>query len=147
VGALSGGRDVLQPLSGLRGAAAAPAFPPVAFTRVSSSVELDRALAAAGGRPVMLDFYADWCVSCKEMERYTFTDARVQERLANVVKLQADVTSNAPEHRALLQRFRLFGPPGIIFFDREGREVTSHRVIGFQSADRFAAVLDQALGR
>ena len=147
VGALSGSRDVLQPLSGLRGVLATPASPPVAFTRINSSVELDRTLAAAGGRPVMLDFYADWCVSCKEMERYTFSDAKVQQRLADVVKLQADVTSNAPEHRALLQRFRLFGPPGIIFFDREGREVPGLRVIGFQNAERFAAVLDQALGR
>jgi len=147
VGALSGSRDVLQPLNGLRGALSTPASPPVAFTRINSSVELDRTLAAAGGRPVMLDFYADWCVSCKEMERYTFADAKVQQRLADVVKLQADVTSNAPEHRALLQRFRLFGPPGIIFFDREGREVPGLRVIGFQSAERFAAVLDQALGR
>ena len=147
VGALSGSRDVLQPLSGLRGALATSASPPGAFTRINSTVELDRTLATAGGRPVMLDFYADWCVSCKEMERYTFADAKVQQRLADMVKLQADVTSNAPEHRALLQRFRLFGPPGIIFFDREGREVPGLRVIGFQNAERFAAVLDQALGR
>jgi thiol:disulfide interchange protein DsbD len=145
VGALSGGRDILQPLSGLRGGASAVAEAPLAFTRVASAAELDRAVASARGRPVMLDFYADWCVSCKEMERYTFTDSRVQQRLSDVIKLQADVTANAPEHQALLQRFRLFGPPGIIFFDREGREMSGARVIGFQPAEQFAGVLDRVL--
>ena len=119
---------------------------PVAFKRV----ELGRASSTApsrrrAGRPVMLDFYADWCVSCKEMERYTFSDPQVRERLAEVVKLQADVTANAAEHQALLKRFRLFGPPGIVFFDREGREIEGLRVIGFQPAERFANVLDQVL--
>lgn len=147
VGALSGGRDVLQPLSGLRGSAAGAAVPgaPVAFQRVANNAELDAAIAAAAGKTVMLDFYADWCVSCKEMERYTFTDPAVQSRLAGMVKIQADVTAGTPEHRALLQRFRLFGPPGIVFFDPAGREIRGLRVIGFQAADRFAAVLDQAL--
>jgi thioredoxin:protein disulfide reductase len=148
VGALSGSRDVLQPLSGITGSAtpvASSASP--AFVRVGSPAELDRAIASAAGTPVMLDFFADWCVSCKEMERYTFSDARVQQRLAEVVKIQADVTANAPGHQALLQRFRLFGPPGIIFFDREGREIRDLRVIGFQPAARFAGVLDQVLGR
>src|SRR5690606_2206155 len=92
VGALSGGRDVLQPLSGLRGVAAdAPAGPGVAFQRVASNAELDAAIAAAHGKTVLFDFYADWCVSCKEMERYTFSDAQVQSRLAGMVKIQADV--------------------------------------------------------
>jgi thiol:disulfide interchange protein DsbD len=95
----------------------------------------------------MLDFFAEWCVSCKEMERYTFSDAKVRQRLAEVVKIQADVTANTPEHQALLQRFRLFGPPGIIFFDRQGREMPDLRVIGFQRAARFSGVLDQVLGR
>jgi len=93
----------------------------------------------------MLDFYADWCVSCKEMERYTFSDPQVSARMSNVVKIQADVTANAPEHQQLLKRFRLFGPPGIVFFDPEGREIQGLRVIGFQPADRFAKVLDQVL--
>ena len=147
VGALSGGRDVLQPLSGLRGAAGGSGAPsgPVSFQRVSSIAELDVAVRAATGKTVMLDFYADWCVTCKEMERYTFTDPAVQSRLGNMVKIQADVTAGTPEHRALLQRFRLFGPPGIVFFDPAGREIEGLRVIGFQAADRFAAVLDQAL--
>ncbi|MBI2295323.1 MAG: protein-disulfide reductase DsbD [Betaproteobacteria bacterium] len=144
IGALSGSRDVLQPLSGLRlgGGGEAAATP---FQRVSNLAELEARIQAAAGRPVMLDFYADWCVSCKEMERYTFSDARVQGRLREMVLLQADVTANNAEHAALLKRFRLFGPPGIIFFDRAGREIQGLRVIGFQPADRFAAALDQAL--
>jgi thiol:disulfide interchange protein DsbD len=146
VGALSGGRDVLQPLSGLRGAStSAPTGPGVAFQRVANNAELDAAIAAAGGKTLMLDFYADWCVSCKEMERYTFTDPAVQSRLAGMVKIQADVTANTAQHKELLKRFRLFGPPGIVFFDPAGREIQGLRVIGFQSAGKFAAVLDQAL--
>ena len=145
VGALSGGRDVLQPLSGLRGGATAGQEAPLAFQRIASTADLDRVVASAGGKPVMLDFYADWCVSCKEMERYTFTDSRVQQRLADMVKVQADVTESSPEHKALLQRFQLFGPPGIIFFDRDGRELTTERVIGFQTAEKFAAVLDRVV--
>ena len=147
VGALSGGRDVLQPLSGLRGAAAGESMGPgVAFQRVGNVAELDAAIAAAKGKVVMLDFYADWCVSCKEMERYTFTDPAVQSRLAGMVKVQADVTSGNADHQALLKRFRLFGPPGIVFFDPAGREIQGLRVIGFMSADKFTTVLDQALG-
>jgi len=143
IGARSGGRDVLQPLSGLRVGASEAAVP--SFQRVSSISDLDGRLQAAAGRPVMLDFYADWCVSCKEMERYTFSDAGVQARMRQMLLLQADVTAGTPEHLALLKRFRLFGPPGIIFFDRAGREIEGLRVIGFQPAKEFAAVLDRAL--
>ena len=145
IGALSGGRDLLQPLSGLRSGQATPGAAPVAFQRVSDTRELDRAIGAAAGQPIMLDFYADWCVSCKEMERFTFTDIRVHSRLQQLVKLQADVTANTAEHAALLRRFQLFGPPGIIFFDRDGREIRELRVIGFQNADRFAGVLERVL--
>jgi thiol:disulfide interchange protein DsbD len=145
IGAFAGGRDVLQPLSGLWPGQPAPAAP-VAFKRVNNLAELEQEVRNASGKTVMLDFYADWCVSCKEMERFTFTDAQVQARLANMVKLQVDVTANTPDHAALLKRFRLFGPPGIVFFDREGREIPGLRVIGFQAAAKFAAVLDQALG-
>ncbi|HEY5931042.1 MAG TPA: thioredoxin family protein, partial [Burkholderiales bacterium] len=141
VGALSGGRDVLRPLSGLRvdGGDEAATHPP--FIRVASVDELDAALASAE-RPVMLDFYADWCVSCKEMERFTFSDERVRQKLAGMLLLQADVTANNGNDKALLARFGLFGPPGIIFFDRRGIELKETRVIGFQSADKFATVLD-----
>ncbi len=149
VGAFSGGRDVLQPLAGLRsaagGVAGGTASHETPFQRVSSVADLDARVRAAAGKPVLLDFYADWCVSCKEMERFTFSDERVKNRFDGMVLLQADVTANNADHAALLKRFRLFGPPGIIFFDREGREIKGLRVVGFQPADRFVAVLDQAI--
>jgi thiol:disulfide interchange protein DsbD len=145
-GAFSGGRDILQPLSGLRATAAeGGGAVETPFQRINSLSELDERIVAAAGRTVMLDFYADWCVSCKEMERFTFSDERVKARLRDVVLLQADVTANNAEHAALLKRFRLFGPPGIIFFDGDGREIQGLRVIGFQPAERFVTVLDQAL--
>jgi thiol:disulfide interchange protein DsbD len=140
VGALAGARDPLQPLSVLRGGEAASATSPLPFTRIGSLADLDRRLRDAG-RPVMLDFYADWCVSCKEMERSTFADSRVRQTLVDWVVLQADVTANSPDDKALLARFKLFGPPGIIFFDSHGREVDGLRVIGFQKADEFLQTL------
>jgi thiol:disulfide interchange protein DsbD len=115
----------------------------VHFQRVRDVGELDAALSNAG-RPVMLDFYADWCVSCKEMERYTFSDPRVTARLGQVLLLQVDVTRNSPEDKELLKRFNLFGPPGIVFFDSKGLEVPDRRVIGYQSAERFLDSLTQA---
>jgi thiol:disulfide interchange protein DsbD len=145
VGAFSGSRDLLQPLSGLRATAAGGGPAGTPFVRIGNAAELDARLREAAGRPVMLDFYADWCVSCKEMERYTFSDERVRARFRDMVLLQADVTANNADHAALLKRFRLFGPPGIVFFDRQGREIQGLRVIGFLSADRFLAVLDRAL--
>ena len=85
----------------------------------------------------MLDFYADWCVSCKEMENFTFSDARVRAKMDGMLLLQADVTANSEQDKLLLKRFALFGPPGIIFFDPQGREIKGLRVIGYQDADRF----------
>ena len=144
IGALAGSRDPLQPLAGLRASASGGAAgSPVRFERVASIAELDERLASAG-RPALLDFYADWCVSCKEMERYTFSDPQVRSRLAEMLLLQADVTVDSPEHRALLKRYRLFGPPGIIFFDKSGREIEGLRVIGYQNAERFLATLSKA---
>ena len=93
----------------------------------------------------MLDFYADWCVSCKQMERDTFTDARVQTALANTVWLQADVTGNDADDKALMQRFGILGPPSIVFYDREGRELKQYRTVGFVPPDDFAAMLELAL--
>jgi thiol:disulfide interchange protein DsbD len=129
-------------LSGwLPGSSAAP--PSVQFVRIDDLDQLARQLRiAAQDKPVMLDFYADWCVSCKEMERYTFTDTAVRERLDRLLLLQVDVTANTPAHRELLKRFRLFGPPGIIFFAPGGRELSGLRVIGYQPAEKFARVLD-----
>jgi thiol:disulfide interchange protein DsbD len=113
------------------------------FVRIQSAAELEQKLQAPG-KPVMLDFYADWCVSCKEMEALTFSDARVRPRLSGMLLLQVDVTANSAEHKALLKRFQLFGPPGIIFFDAQGREVQGLRVIGYQNAERFLKTLELA---
>jgi thiol:disulfide interchange protein DsbD len=142
-GAASGGTDPLQPLAHLtrradNGAAAAPMF-----TRLRNVADLDAALRAAG-RPVMLDFYADWCVSCKEMERFTFSDPAVQQKLRGALLLKADVTANNADDRELLKRFGLFGPPGTIFFDPTGREIAAARIVGFQDAPQFLKTLQSA---
>jgi thioredoxin:protein disulfide reductase len=113
------------------------------FRQVKTVAELDSILQQSTGKVVMLDFYADWCVACKEMELFTFSDSRVQLALKNVVLLQADVTKNTEEDAALLKRFNLFGPPGIIFFDANGEELKSLQVIGFQNADKFLTTLNQ----
>ncbi|KWA15774.1 protein-disulfide reductase DsbD [Burkholderia territorii] len=151
VGLAAGSNDPVKPLAVLAArtvasgdasaasAASTQAGPP--FASVRSSGELD-ALLKTSSRPVMLDFYADWCVSCKEMEHLTFTDSRVQARLAQLHLVRADVTANNPDDQALLKRFNLFGPPGIIFFDRNGNEIG--RVVGYQAADTFLRSLDRA---
>ena len=144
VGARAGSRDPLQPLAVLR-SAAAPAADHVRFERVATVAELEQRIASAK-QPVMLDFYADWCVSCKEMERFTFNEAQVKSRLRNMLLLQADVTANSDHDKALLAKFNLFGPPGIVFFDKSGREIDGLRVVGFQNAGEFLPVLDRALG-
>jgi thiol:disulfide interchange protein DsbD len=113
------------------------------FVRVQSIADLEQKLKSPG-KPVMLDFYADWCVSCKEMEALTFSDARIKPKMQGMLLLQADVTANTAEHKALLKRFHLFGPPGIIFFDAQGRELKGLRVIGYQNADRFLKTLELA---
>ena len=145
IGGLSGGRDLFQPLSGLGIRAGGEKIDQTAFVRVASLAELDRALASAG-RPVMLDFYADWCVSCKEMERLTFRNEIVKSNFAKMLLLQADVTGNSADDAALLKRFGLFGPPGIIFFDRHGGEIEEARVIGYRPAERFIPVLAEVNG-
>jgi len=146
VGLAAGSRDPLQPLKGVvaanaaaGGGAEAPALP---FVRVKSVADLEARVKAAG-KPVMLDFYADWCVSCKEMERFTFADPKVRAKLAGFTLLQADVTANSEDDKALLQRFKLFGPPGIIFFDAAGQEIAGLRVVGFQEATPFLQVLQR----
>jgi thiol:disulfide interchange protein DsbD len=146
IGALAGSRDPLQPLAILRAQAAssAPAAAETKFQRVASVEELDQILKTAT-RPVMLDFYADWCISCKEMERFTFADPAVARRLEGFQLIQADVTANSDADKALLKRFKLFGPPGIIFFDADGAERKNLRVVGFQNAETFGKVLEAAL--
>ncbi|MGU7774070.1 protein-disulfide reductase DsbD [Burkholderia sp. MR1-5-21] len=152
VGLAAGSTDPVKPLavlaarttaavSGAPAAGASAAQDGPAFASVGSNTELD-ALLKTSGRPVMLDFYADWCVSCKEMEHLTFTDSRVQARLAQLHLVRADVTANNAADQALLKRFNLFGPPGIIFFDRNGNEIG--RVVGYQAAETFLRSLDRA---
>ena len=143
IGAVTGAKSPLQPLAGLQANAAQTVSSHLAFERVRSTDELDSRLNAAKGKMVMLDFYADWCVACKELELFTFSDPRVQAALKDAVLLQADVTKNSEEDSALLKRFSLFGPPGIIFFDASGQEIQGMRVIGFQNADKFLTTLSQ----
>ena len=137
-GLAAGGTDPLAPF------AKAEAHREIEFQRVRSIDELDAILSRSPGKTVMLDFYAEWCVSCKEMERFTFSDPRVQSRFDQMLLLQADVTANNPADQALLKRFGLFGPPGIIFFGAKGRELGGTRVIGYENADSFLASLRKA---
>lgn len=144
IGALSGARDILRPLGGIGGSAQAEAPATLQFARVKNLADLDARVAQAGGKAVMLDFYADWCVSCKEMERNTFSDAKVQAQLKNTLLLQADVTANSEDDKALLERYQLFGPPAILFFDRQGKELADSRVTGYQDAAQFLQSLRNA---
>lgn len=140
VGVASGGRDAFAPLAHLSGA---PQNHGLVFTRIKSVDQLDAALVANAGKTVMLDFYADWCVSCKEMEKLTFVDPKVQQKLAETVLLQVDVTANDAQDKAMLKRFGLFGPPGIILFDGQGKEIEDSRVIGYQNAEKFLGSLQR----
>ena len=135
IGLASGGRDPLAPLAHL--GASSPQAQGMHFTRVKTIAQLDAALAQTGGKTALLDFYADWCVSCKEMEKLTFVDPAVKARLADSVLLQVDVTANDADDKAMLKRFNLFGPPGIILFDGRGQEIADSRVIGYQNAQKF----------
>jgi thiol:disulfide interchange protein DsbD len=152
VGLAGGGHSMTQPLAPYTGGpvlGGAQGSNPVAqvksrFVKVGSVQELDTLLATTD-KPVMLDFYADWCVSCIEMEKFTFSDSTVASQMQNLLLVQADVTQNTADDRALLKRFNLFGPPGIIFFDASGKELSSPRVIGFMKAADFSAQLKRVL--
>jgi len=148
VGAASGAKSPWQPLSGLASKTTIPSGASLNFKRIHSISELEAHLKNARGKVVMLDFYADWCVACKEMETFTFSDPAVKKALENAVLLQADVTANSPEEVALLNKFKLFGPPGIIFYNKSGHEVAPLKVIGYQAPEDFIKVLNQlnALG-
>ena len=144
--------SLIKPLSGLAVAGGTTQAGTVAsahldFVRIKSLNDLNATVstARAEGKEVMLDFYADWCVSCKEMEAFTFTDPAVQDRLANVVLIQADVTKNDKEDKELLKHFGLFGPPAIIFYDRSGEELKHARLVGFLNAEKFTGHLDTVL--
>lgn len=155
IGVLSGSRDILQPLSklsiasaGNNVAAQSVGFDQAGhlpFQRIKTIAELEEVIQQSRKKYIMVDFYADWCISCKEMERFTFTDARVQARLQDVVLLQVDVTAGTPDDTALLKRFKLFGPPGILFLDRQGNEVPNIKIIGYLNKEDFLTVLNAVL--
>jgi thioredoxin:protein disulfide reductase len=153
LGALGGSRDILQPLAVYKGGMAAGASastvaeaPRMKFDKVASLADLETRLreAKVAGKPVMLDFFADWCVSCKEMEKFTLSDPKVQDRLKTALLLQADVTRTTDDDKALLKHFGLFGPPGIIFWNGAGQQ-SDLSVVGYEPADKFRISLDQAL--
>ncbi|HEX7965222.1 MAG TPA: protein-disulfide reductase DsbD [Gammaproteobacteria bacterium] len=162
VGAAMGADDPFRPLARfavpgtVAAAAQAPAGAtagptsesPLPFKRIKSTGDLDReiAIAAAAGKPVMLDFYADWCVSCKELDHQTYSDPRVQAALKDAVLLQADVTANDEDDKALYKRFGIFGPPSVMFFGTDGLELKDYRVVGYLDADDFMKRVDAALG-
>ena len=143
LGGLSGGGNPLKPLASLNfggNSTMAEAEHKLPFQRIKTVDDLDREIAAASsqGKTVLLDFYADWCVSCLEMEAYTFTDGDVQTALRNTVWLQADVTANDAADQLLLERFGVFGPPTIIFFDSSGEQRHGYEVVGYMKAEDFA---------
>ncbi|MCU0764799.1 MAG: protein-disulfide reductase DsbD [Burkholderiaceae bacterium] len=150
VGALSGRSDPLQPLAGLGGGGSSHAadLKHAEFKRIKTVADLEREVAAASasGKPVMLDFYADWCVSCIEMEKFTFTDPGVQAEFERAVLLQSDVTANDEADQALLKHFGILGPPTIVFFDANGQERPEYRVVGFKKAEEFRPHIARAFG-
>jgi thioredoxin:protein disulfide reductase len=152
IGVASNSTNPLQPLKGIAGATTrvdgqGPLVDELKFRPVNSILEMEKAVAeaSANGESVMLDFYADWCVSCKEMEHYTFRDPRVIKTLGSMVLLKADVTENTEQHAGLLKHFGLIGPPATLFFGADGRERKALRVIGFMEADEFLAHVKQVL--
>lgn len=144
IGALAGSRDPLQPLAAIRVPAAAHAGSGARFEPVRSVAELEARVRSAD-RPVLVDFYADWCVSCREMERSTFADPQVREHLSRMHLLKADVTANSDDDKALLKRFALFGPPGIVILEPGDARRERGRVVGFQPARELAQVLASTL--
>ncbi|QCP53674.1 protein-disulfide reductase DsbD [Trinickia violacea] len=146
IGVASGNFDVLAPLGGVMHSSSSTvsnvdAHPTSRFEAVRSNAELDEALKAAVGQPVIIDFYADWCISCKELERFTFADSRVVAEFAHWKLLRIDVTKNTEEDTAMLRRFGLFGPPALIFYDKTGRQQPDAQLAGFVGADAFVTHL------
>lgn len=148
IGVAAGSNDPLQPLNTLRAGSGGVVTqqPALAFETIKSLDDLNKrvAAAAASGRPVMLDFYADWCTSCKEMERYTFSDKTVQAALSNAVLLHADVTANDPVDQELMHHFNILGPPTIAFYGPDGEERQNFRVVGYMKAADFADLVTRA---
>lgn len=141
------GGDLLQPLKGLSVAGSASTPHGLVFERIKGSTGLEAELRAASAqsRPFMLDFYADWCISCNELEKFTSSDPDVQAELAGVVLLQADVTANGAQDQALLKELNLFGPPAILFFGPNGQEQRNFRAVGYMAAAPFTVHATRAL--
>jgi len=149
IGAAAGSNDLLQPLRGVGSGATSTTTAKaetLPFHKIKSLADVDRELAAAktAGKPAMLDFYADWCVSCKEMERYTFTKAEVQKALADFVLLQADVTANDDTDQELMKHFHIVGPPDTLFYGADGGAKPALQLAGFEDADKFVARIEAA---
>ncbi|MEM1090295.1 MAG: protein-disulfide reductase DsbD [Pseudomonadota bacterium] len=146
IGAAAGGQDWMQPLKGVF-ASGAPAAgnQPVKFARIKSLADLEQTLAASD-KPVMLDFYADWCVDCKRMDKYSFPTPEVQQALAAGQALKADVTANDDIDQELMRAFNIIGPPAILFFDADGQELPQYRVVGYQRPATFARHVEAAFG-
>ncbi|VAW46053.1 Cytochrome c-type biogenesis protein DsbD, protein-disulfide reductase [hydrothermal vent metagenome] len=145
IGLMGGSKDVYQPLKTFQGSANAGQAQNAKLNfKIIKSID-DLKVELAKGQPIMLDFYADWCISCKEMERLTFSDAQVQQALVGVTLLKADVTKNDDIDIALMQHFGIVGPPAILFFNPQGQEQKAQRVVGFKSADEFVVNIEQAL--
>jgi thiol:disulfide interchange protein DsbD len=150
IGALSGGQDLMQPLGHWQKVGNAAAQTPLkneshSFERIKNAQELEQILAQTK-QAILLDFYADWCVACKEMEKFTFADPKVASQLKQMKLLQVDVTNNTQQDRELMKQFSLFGPPGIILFKPDGREASNSRVIGYRGAVAFREHLEAKLG-
>lgn len=148
VGAASGGDYWLKPLGHLAGGGGGEAqVEKVAFRKIKSLQDLDEAVAEANARgvPAMLDFYADWCVECIRMERNTFPTSEVQALLRQLQPLKADVTDNDDIDKALMREYGIIGPPGILFFDREGREMENYRLVGYFEPEAFSAHLQRVI--
>jgi len=149
LGAAMGSKDVLRPLEALANNRSGNNVAMTSttdnshlqFERISTLAQLQQKLQNTK-QIVMLDFYADWCTSCIEMEKFTFSDSKVKERLKNVKLLQVDVTKNTEAHQALMKAHKVFGPPALIAFDINGKELSASRVIGYSPAEKFTAHLD-----
>jgi thiol:disulfide interchange protein DsbD len=148
VGAAAGSKDTVQPLRGLAFLGGGAEQPHLSFKRIKTVDDLDREVAAAAqqNRPVMLDFYADWCTYCIQYEKYVFSDPQVIATLDRFVLLQADVTANDSADKALLARFGIPAPPTIIFYGPQGDEKRRYRILGYMNADEFADHVRQAVG-
>ena len=143
-GVAAGSKDLIQPLKGITGSvvtssAAGTSQSHIVFKQIKGEDGLQQALAAANGQPVMLDFYADWCISCKEMEKYAFTHPDVLNALTGFQTIQTDVSANDKTDQLFMKSLGIFGPPAILFYDKNGKEIEGSRVVGEMSGEKFAA--------